>query len=65
MHEQETRNLKLEIDYLCKKLHRKEHDRRDPTPPSSEGSDEGTEPIDEGQGHPLANLSPHHHALIS
>jgi len=24
----------------------------------------GTEPIDEGQGHPLANLSLHHHALI-
>jgi len=23
-----------------------------------------TEPIEEGQGHPLRNLSPHHHALI-
>lgn len=38
-HEQETLNLRLEIDHLHKKLHRKEHFLGDPTPPSSEGFD--------------------------
>ena len=41
-HEQETRNLKLEIDHLRKKLHHRAHVRGDQTPPSSSGSeDEG------------------------
>ena len=40
MHKQETRNLRLEIDHLHKKLRRKKRDRGDPTPLSSEGSDE-------------------------
>ena len=39
-HEQETRNLKLEIDHLLKKLCHKAHVRRDPTPPSSLGSND-------------------------
>ena len=40
LHEQETWNLRLEIDHLHKKLHRREHDRRNSTPLSSEGSEE-------------------------
>lgn len=39
-HEQETWNLRLEIDHLRKKLHRRERDRRNSTPLSSEGSEE-------------------------
>lgn len=31
-HDQETRNLRLEIDHLCKKLHRRVHVKRDGTP---------------------------------
>ena len=37
-HEQETRNLKLVIDHLHKKLRHRAHVRGDPTPPSSLGS---------------------------
>ena len=38
-HEQETRNLRLEIDHLRKKLHRRVHVKGDRMPPSSLGSD--------------------------
>ena len=38
-HEQELRNLRLEIDHLCKKLHRKAHVRWDKMPSSSSGFD--------------------------
>ena len=36
-HEQETQNLRLEIDYLHKTLCRRTHDRGNRTPPSSSG----------------------------
>ena len=36
-HEYETQNLKLEIDHLLKKLRRRERNRRNSTPPLSEG----------------------------
>lgn len=36
-HEQETQNLKLENDHLHKKLRWRERDRRNSTPPLSEG----------------------------
>ena len=39
-HEQETWNLKLEIDHLHKKLRCRAHVRGDPTPPSSLGSND-------------------------
>ena len=39
-HEQETRNFKLEIDHLRKKLRHMAHFRGDPTPPSSLGSND-------------------------
>ena len=38
-HEQETRNLRLEIDHLRKKLHRRVHVKGDRMPPSSLGFD--------------------------
>ena len=41
-HEQETQNLKLEIDYLRQKLSRKVHDRGNRTPPSSSRSADGS-----------------------
>nr|POF13428.1 hypothetical protein CFP56_22945 [Quercus suber] len=40
-HEQETRNIKSEIDYLCKKLRRRALDGEDRTPPLSSGSEDG------------------------
>ena len=40
LHEQETRNLRLEIYHLHKKLRRREHSRRNLTPPSRERSEE-------------------------
>ena len=40
LHDQETRKLQQEIEYLRRKLRRREHDRRSPSPPSSEGSSE-------------------------
>ena len=39
-HDQETRKLQQEIEYLRRKLRRREHDKRSPSPPSSEGSSE-------------------------
>ena len=39
-HEQETKDLKCEIDHLCKMLRRREHDRRNSISPSSEESGE-------------------------
>ena len=39
-HEQEMRNLRLEINHLCKKLRRRECDRRNSTLPLSEVSEE-------------------------
>jgi len=39
-YEQETRNLRLEIDHLHKKLRRRERSRRNLTPPSRERSEE-------------------------
>ena len=41
LHEQETRNLKLENDHLRKKLCQRERDKRGSTSPSSEGSNGG------------------------
>ena len=41
-HEQETRNLRSEIDYLRQKLSRKVHDRGNQTPPSSSRSEDGS-----------------------
>ena len=40
LHEQERRDLKREIDHLCKKLHQRERDRRNSMSPSSEESGE-------------------------
>ena len=37
-HDQETRKLQLEIDRLCRRLRCKEHERRNPSPPLSDGS---------------------------
>ena len=39
-HDQEMRNLQLEVDRLHKKLRRKERDKKDRSPPSSDGSGE-------------------------
>ena len=39
-HDQETWKLQLEVDHLRKKLRRRERDRRDPSPPLSDGSGE-------------------------
>ena len=39
-HKKDTRNLRLEISHLHKKLRRRAHVRGEPTPPSSSGSDE-------------------------
>nr|POF24238.1 hypothetical protein CFP56_12652 [Quercus suber] len=39
-HDQETRKLQQEIDHLCRKLRRREHDRRSPSPSPSDGSGE-------------------------
>ena len=40
LHDQETQKLQLEIDHLSRKLRWREHDRRIPLPPSSDGSRE-------------------------
>ena len=37
-HDQETKKLQLKIDRFCRKLRRKEHNRRSFSPPSSDGS---------------------------
>ena len=40
-HDEETRNLRLEIDHLRKKLRRKEHVRQNRMPPSNLGTVRG------------------------
>ena len=40
-HDEETRNLKLEIDHLRKKLHCRKHVRGNRTPPSNSGTVRG------------------------
>ena len=37
-HEQETHNLRLEVDHLCKRLERRVHIRENRTPSSSQSS---------------------------
>ena len=41
-HEQETRNLRSDIDYLRQKLSQKVHNRGNRTPPSSSRSEDGS-----------------------